>query len=381
MPSGTDERQRELFERAADFARQNLNDDIPGRNRDGVFDRAAWKLCAEFGLLKMAIPDEGESMPRLSDLIAVMEGLGYGSDDQGLLFSLNAHLWTTMVPLVLYGTQAQRERYLPGLADGTLIGANASTEPEAGSDVYAMKTTARPADGGGYFLDGTKTYITSAPVADLLVIYATLDEEAGPLGITAFLVDADTPGLERSPAFDKMGLRTAAMGRVDLKQCWVPDSAVLGRPGRGSWVFESAMEYERGSILAACLGVMRRQVENAVQHARRRQQFGEPIGKFQAVSHRIAEMKVRLDAARALVQRIGVLKDEGKDATLEAAVAKLYVSEAYVQSSLDAVRLQGAKGYLSANPESWQLRDAVGSLLYSGTSDIQHNIIARELGL
>ncbi len=328
----------------------------------------------------MAIPTNGDSMPRLSDLIAVMEGLGYGTDDQGLLFSLNAHLWRTMVPLVLYGTPEQRERYPPGLADGTLIGANASTEPEAGSDIYAMKTSARPAE-GGYFLNGTKTYITSAPVADLMVVYATLDEKAGPLGITAFLVEADTPGVQGSSAFDKMGLRTAAMGLIDLRGCWVADSAVLGRPGRGSQVFESAMEYERGSILAACLGVMRRQVEKAVDHARRRQQFGQPIGKFQAVSHRIADMKVRLDAARALVQRIGELKDQGESATLEAAVAKLFVSEAYVQSSLDAVRLQGAKGYLSENPESWQLRDAIGSLLYSGTSDIQHNIIARELGL
>lgn len=329
----------------------------------------------------MAMPNkETGQLPPLSDLITVMEGLGYASYDEGLLFGLNAHLWTTLVPLVLHGTPEQKRRYLNGLTDGSLIGANASTEPEAGSDVYAMTTHAEPS-GDGYVLNGTKTYITNAPVADVFVIYASLDPQLGPTGITAFLIDADTPGLHRSPAFDKMGLRTAAMGALELKDCWVPATTVLGRPGRGVTIFDSAMEHERGCILATCLGVMRRQLETCVHHARSRHQFNQPIGRFQAVSHRIADMKVRLDAARALVHRVGELKDAGQDATLEAASAKLFVSEAYLQSSLDTVRTHGAQGYLAQSSPERELRNSVGSVIYSGTSDIQRNIIAGHLGL
>ncbi|MFD5558637.1 acyl-CoA dehydrogenase family protein [Streptomyces sp. NPDC127068] len=371
----------DLFQRAADFARHHLKDDFAVAGDTGAgFDRDSWQRCADFGLLRMAVPHNGEPAPKLSSLITVMEGLGYGSGDQGILFALNAHLWTTVIPLAEYGTPAQRERYLPGLTDGSLIGANASTEPEAGSDVYAMTTSATPVD-GGYLLDGAKTYITNAPVADVFVVYTTVDRRAGPLGITAFLVDADNPGLLRSPAFPKTGLRTATMGRLDLHRCRVPSDAVLGRPGRGINVFETAMEYERGCITAACLGVMRRQLETCVHHARHRHQFGSPIGRFQAVSHRIAEMKVRLDAARALVHRVGALKDAGEEASTEAAVAKLFVSEAYLESSLDAVRVHGAGGYLSGSPQALHLRDSVGSVLHSGTSDIQRNIIASALGL
>jgi alkylation response protein AidB-like acyl-CoA dehydrogenase len=171
------------------------------------------------------------------------------------------------------------------------------------------------------------------------------------------------------------------MGEVILEDCLVPEEARLGREGRGAEVFDSSMEWERGCILAGCLGAMRRQLETCISYSQQRQQFGQPIGNFQAVAHRIADMKVRLETCRSMVYRIGRAKDEGVPARLEAAMAKLHVSEAYVRSSEDAMRVFGGYGYTVEQELERELRNALGSLFYSGTSDIQRNIIARGLGL
>jgi alkylation response protein AidB-like acyl-CoA dehydrogenase len=316
----------------------------------------------------------------LSALLAVMEGLGYGTRDQGLLFSLNAHLWTNTIPILRFGTDAQRQRYLPGLCDGSLIGANAASEPDAGSDIFGMRTRA-VRDGDAYVLNGTKMFVTNATVAHLFVAYATLDPALGATGITAFIIERDTPGLSLSRKLHKMGLRTSPMAEVIFEDCRVPVSNRLGREGRGVEVFECSMEWERGCILASCLGVMRRQLEDCIRHARERKQFGRPIGKNQSVANRIVDMKVRLETCRPLVHRIGELKDGDKPAMLEAAMAKLYVSDCFIKSSLDAVQIFGGYGYMTEQQVERDLRDAVGSGLYSGTSEIQRNIIARMLGL
>jgi alkylation response protein AidB-like acyl-CoA dehydrogenase len=316
----------------------------------------------------------------LSALLAVMEGLGYGTRDQGLLFSLNAHLWTNSIPILTYGSDAQRRRWLPGLCDGTLIGANAASEPDAGSDVFAMRTRA-VRDGDHYVLTGTKMFVTNAPIADVIVAYATIDPALGPMGVTAFIVDAATAGVAISPPLHKMGLRTSPMAEVIFDGCRVPAAGRLGREGRGVEVFECSMEWERGCILANCLGAMRRQLEDCIRHARERRQFGRAIGKNQSVANRIVDMKVRLDTSRALVYRLGVLKDRQQEAMTEAAIAKLHVSQCFVQSSLDAIQIFGGYGYMTEQRVERDLRDAMGSTLYSGTTEIQRNIIARALGL
>lgn len=329
----------------------------------------------------MPIPQEfGGLGLGLTELLAVMEGLGYGTRDQGLLFSINAHLWTNSIPILLYGTEKQRRRYLPPLCDGSLIGANAASEPDAGSDIFSMRTRATR-DGNQYVLHGAKTFVTNAPVADVFVAYATMNPSLGAMGVTAFIVERDTSGLLISRKLDKMGLRTSPMAEVVFDGCRVPAEQRLGREGRGVAVFECSMEWERGCILASCLGVMRRQLQDCVNHARTRKQFGKPIGKFQSVANRLVDMKVRLDTCRPLVYRIGGLKDAKQDATTEAAVAKLHVSESFVRSCLDAVQVFGGYGYMTEQQIERDLRDSVGSTLYSGTSEIQRNIIARGLGL
>ena len=376
----TDE-QKNLQQAAIKFAGTQLPDDLIRRDREEEFSRDGWRRCAEFGLLAMPIPSEyGGLGHTLSELIAVMEGLGYASRDQGLLFSVNAHLWTTSIPILRYGTEEQKQRYLPKLSNGEWIGANAASEPSAGSDIFSMKTRAeRRRD--RYVLNGTKMFVSNAQVADVFAAYATIDPALGAMGVTAFLVDKDTPGLSVSRGMDKMGLRTSPMGEVIFDNCEIPLSSRLGREGRGVEVFEYSMEWERGCILANCVGVMWRQLEQCLAHARSRKQFGKAIGRYQSVANKIVDMKVRLDTCRPLVYRIGWMKDHGRSAMLEASVAKLYVSESYVKSCLDAIQIHGGYGYMTEQQVERDLRDSLGSTLYSGTSEIQRNIIARSLGL
>ncbi len=375
------EEQVKLQKAAIAFARESLTSNMIARDRESHFDREAWRRCADFGVLGMPIPQEyGGLGLGLTELLAVMEGLGRGTRDQGLLFSLNAHLWTNPIPILLYGTAEQRQKYLPPLCDGTLIGANAASEPDSGSDVFSMRTRATR-DGDFYVLNGSKTFVSNAPIADLFVAYATVNPALGSMGITGFIIERDTPGLTVSPHLEKMGLRTSPMAEVIFDNCRIPVSQRLGREGRGVAVFECSMEWERGCILASCLGVMERQLEDCVAHARARKQFGKSIGKFQSVANRLVDMRVRIDTCRPLIYRIGVLKDRGLDATTEAAIAKLYVSESYVKSCLDAVQIFGGYGYMTEQQVERDLRDSVSSTLYSGTSEIQRNIIAKGLGL
>jgi hypothetical protein len=380
MPEVSEERQK-LQDGAIEFARSELGEDLIRRDREEEFDRQAWKKCAAFGVLGMPVsPQYGGMALGITDVIAVMEGLGYGAGDQGLLFSINAHLWTTTLPISLYGTEDQRQRYLPRLSNGEWIGANAASEPEAGSDVFAMRTRAERKE-GRYILNGTKTFVTNAQVADLIAAYATLDPALGPMGITAFLVERDTPGVFIGKKLEKMGLRTSPMAEVVFDNCEVPVSNRLGREGRGVTVFESSMEWERGCILANYLGVMRKQLERSIAYSQTRKQFGKPIGKFQSVANRIVDMKVRLDTCRPLVYRIGWLKERGLPAMLEAAVAKLYVSESLISNCRDAIQIFGGYGYMVDQQIERELRDAIASTLYSGTTEIQRNLIAKCLGL
>jgi alkylation response protein AidB-like acyl-CoA dehydrogenase len=373
--------QLELQANAIEFARKELNEDMIERDRASAFSREAWRKCAEFGVMALPIPEQyGGHGSDLLTTIAVMEGLGYGCRDHGLLFSINAHLWTNSIPILLYGSEEQKQKYLPALCDGRLIGANGASEPESGSDIFSMRTRC-VRDGDHYVLNGAKMFVTNAPVADLIVAYATLDPAYGEMGICAFIVERDFPGVSVSRKIEKMGLRTSPMGEVVFQDCRVPVGNRLGREGRGAPIFNCSMEWERSCILANCLGSMRRQVEECVRYARQRKQYGKPIGKFQSVANRIVDMKLRLEAARPLVYRIGLIKQQGKNADMEAAMAKLFVSEAYVQSCLDAVQIHGGYGFMTESQFERDLRDSVGGTLYSGTSEIQRNIIARCLGL
>ena len=375
--------QAELARAVREFARRELNHDLEARDRAGVFPRECWTRCAEFGLLGLPIPTAygGQGQDLLTTTIA-MEALGHGCRDNGLVFSLNAQMWAVEMPILHFGDEEQKRAWLPRLVSGAAIGAHAITEPGAGSDVFALSSRAeRVAD--GYRLNGAKTFSTNAPVADLALAFAYLDRsgEGGSRALTAFLVPRGTPGATFSKPVEKMGLRTSPMGEVVLEDCVVPASSRLGPEGAGMAIFNSAMEWERACIFAAHLGAMERLLEDCIAYARGRRQFGAPIAKFESVADRIADMKVAIEAGRFLLYRVGWLKQQGRSAVLEAALAKLFVSETHVQAALDALQLHGGYGYMKEYPIEREVRDALSGTLYSGTSEMQRKIIARCLGL
>jgi alkylation response protein AidB-like acyl-CoA dehydrogenase len=373
--------QQELYDAVVAFARDQLVDDVIRRDREGDFWREGWRRAAGFGLLGLPIPREhGGQGAGLLDTLLAMEALGYACPDNGLVFSLNAQLWSCMMPLAHYGTEEQKGRYLPRLCSGEWIGVHAITEPEGGSDAFAGLARARR-NGDGYMLSGRKTFITNGPIADVIVVFARLEDAGRDLGITAFVVEKGDAGLVQSPPFEKMGLRTSPLGEVVVDDCRVAADRRLGPEGAGQAVFQASMEWERTCIFASHLGQMERQLEQAIRFARGRRQFGRPIAKYAPIADRLVDAKVRVEAGRWLLYRVGWLKDQGRNCVLDAAIAKLFVSEAHVASALDAIQIHGGYGYMVESGVERELRDAVGGTIYSGTSEMQRKIIAGFLGL
>jgi alkylation response protein AidB-like acyl-CoA dehydrogenase len=376
------EEQRLLRQEIRKFASQELNDGVIERDRDQVFSRELWRCCAGMGLTGLVVSEEfgGGGLDALHTAIA-LEAFGYGCEDSGLVFSVCAHLLACVVPLAKFGNEEQKQRYLPGLCDGTLIAANAMSEPDSGSDAFAMRTRAEP-DGDGFRINGTKVFISNSPVADLALVFAVTDAEKGfHGGVTAFLVDRDTPGFEASQKFEKMGLRTSPLGELVFEDMHVPATAIIGGVGGGASLFTHSMDWERTCLFASHVGTMERLLEKAVAYARTRKQFGQAIGKFQAIAHKIADMKIDLEAARLLTYQAAWRLDNTRSASLDAAIAKVFVSQGLQRIALDAVQIFGGYGFMTEYEMERAVRDAVGSTLYSGTTELQKNIIARWLGL
>jgi alkylation response protein AidB-like acyl-CoA dehydrogenase len=367
----------DLYDRATKFAR-----DLRGAGAEGEpFPLEDWRRCGEFGLLGLSVPEAlgGGGFGALTTA-RIIEAFGRACTNGGLLFSAAAHLFACTMPIVEYADAELKQTLSPKLARGELIGANAITEAEAGSDVAAVKTTATRS-GDHYVLNGTKSYVTNGPVADVFLVYASTTATRGFFGLTAFAVDRKTPGLVVGRPFRKVGLHAAPTGQVYFENCRVPASHRLGEEGQGMAIFQASMAWERGCLFAAYLGAMDRDLATAVSFARERQQFGRPIGKNQAIAHRIADMKLRLESARWLLYRSCWLKDRGEDSTLDISLAKLAVSEAAIQSGLDLIRIHGSLGISSESRLADSLFDALPSATFSGTTEIQRDLIARSLGL
>jgi hypothetical protein len=269
---------------------------------------------------------------------------------------------------------------LPGLASGKLIGANGTSEPDTGSDAYSMRTTAAK-QGDRYVLNGSKIFVTNGPVADLLVVYANTNPDAGPRAISGFLIDAPSPGMTVTRKIDKMGVRTSPMAEIYFDNCLVPETNRLGKEGAGQALFTHSMVWERGCILASAVGSMQRLLETCVRYARERKAFGQSIGKFQQVAGKLVDMKLRVETARRMLYYHAWLIAQGRSAVMEAAMNKLYISESWVRCCEDAIQIHGGYGYMTEYEIERELRDAIGSRLYSGTNEIQRNLIAAMLGV
>ncbi|NNF53744.1 MAG: acyl-CoA dehydrogenase [Acidimicrobiales bacterium] len=360
---------------AAEFAANQLA--YPGTDQ---FDQVRWLKCAEFGVQGLMIPTEYGGAGRSAvEGALTFEGLGLGTSDNGFVFALSSQSFAMQRALVTAGSEEQRRHWLPKLAAGSAIGCFAMSEPEAGSDTGAITTTATLNPDGTYSLNGAKAWVTLSPVADVIVVFATTDPSKGHWGITAFILETDRAGISVGPLQPKMGLNTCPFAEVTFTDCRVGGTDLLGNVGAGGSVFSGAVEAERAFLYAAQMGSMERVINLSIQRARSRQAYGQPIGKFQGISHKIAEMKLRHESARLLIYKAAELYDRGGSMTMAGALAKLQTSEMAVQSALDAMRIHGAAGYTSEAGVEAELRDAIGGLSYSGTSEIARNLIARML--
>ena len=372
-------KQLDLRKQHVEFAEKALEHSVLEQDESSSFSIENWKKCADFGILRGTVPKAYGGFGRdvLTNVI-ILEALGYGCRDNGLTLGVNSLLWTILEPIMTFGSEEQKRHYLPKLCSGEWIAADAITEEQAGSDALSMKTRAIRKD-GGYVLNGKKCYVGFAPIADVFLVFAKTDPEAGVWGFSAFLLEADTKGLKKSENRKKMGLRTLPTGDIILEDCFVPEENRLGPEGIGMGMFSSTMEWERSFILASHVGAMARQLEICIEYSRSRKQFGKPISEFQSVSNRLADMKLRLETSQLLLYKAAWLKDQGDKSALQAALTNLHISESFLHSSLEANRLHGAKGYLSEFEIERDLRDAVGGVIYAGTSDIQRNLISRIL--
>ncbi|MGC2421943.1 MAG: acyl-CoA dehydrogenase family protein [Candidatus Acidiferrales bacterium] len=363
------------------FAKTELNCDMIENDREEKFCRDCWNKCGSFGIHGLPIPAEyGGGGADTLTTVCGLEALGYGCRDNGLIFSINAHMWSSEIPILSFGTEEQKKQYLPKLVSGEWVGVHAMTEPMSGSDAYSLKTRFER-KGDRVILNGSKTFITNATYADMVIVFATEDPAKGPAGISAFIVEKGTPGFNISRRLHKMGLRTSPMAELSFEDCEVPASSQLGKDGAGPAIFTASMEWERICILASHLGVMQRLLETSVAYARERKQFGENIGKFPAVSSKIADMEVRLETGRLVLYKAAWMKAQGKHPLREAAIAKTYVADACIQSCMDAIQIHGGYGYMTEYQIERELRDAISGKIYSGTTEIQKMIISGLHGL
>ena len=379
MDFSVSQEQLDLRDRTRKFAEDHLGKSLRA-GKDGDPDaelwRADWKAAADFGVFSSLVDEAyGGHGADIVDTILMLEALGEGCADNGLTLSINGQLWASMIPFISFGSEEQKAKYLPRFCNGSLICADAMTESESGSDAFALSTTAKATD-DGYILNGEKVYISLAPTCDIAMVFATSDPALGRWGISTFIVEASDEGFIRGKAEDKMGLRASPLGSIRLENCFVPKERLLGEEGDGAAIFSDAMEWERSFIFASHVGRMARQLQICADYAHERKVSGQPIERYQSVSNRLVEMRLRLETSRLLLYKTAWMKSQGLPCASEAAMAKLHISESFAASSMDAIRIHGALGYMEESGVPRDLRDSVGGLIYGGTSDIQRQIIA-----
>jgi alkylation response protein AidB-like acyl-CoA dehydrogenase len=373
--------QRELKSTLVELAREVVAPGAADRDKQSRWDPAVWATLAKAGIAGLPIPEAyGGSGASIVDCCLAAEAIGEGGGDGGLNLSLGAHWAIGSVPIWLHGTEEQRHRWLPALCDGTMVGAWASTEPEAGSDSAAVRTTA-VRDGDEWVLGGTKMFITNGPIAGVCTVLArTGPQDAAGGGCSAFVVETTNPGYAVGRELDKLGCRSSPTSEVILTDCRVPADAMLGPEGEALWriAFE-CFDWERSVMLGGIVGGMQATLDATVRYAKQRQQFGRPIAGFQVIAHKLADMKINLEVCRTAVYRAAWLKQAGEPHATEASIAKALVGKLSVDNALEAIQVHGGYGYLTDFPAERALRDAKLASLGGGTTEIQKLVISRQL--
>jgi isovaleryl-CoA dehydrogenase len=361
----------------AKFAAERIAPLAADIDRNNLFPRELWPQLGELGLLGITVEEEhgGTGLGYLAHVVA-MEEISRASASVGLSYGAHSNLCVNQ--LRRWGTAAQKEQYLPKLMSGEHIGALAMSEPGAGSDVIGMRTRAEKR-GNGYVLNGSKMWITNGPLADVAIIYATLDPQLGPKGVTAFIVERGTPGFSTAQKLDKLGMRGSDTCELVFRDCAIPAANLLHKEGHGAQVLMSGLDYERVVLAGGSLGIMRACMDLVVPYVHERQQFGKPIGTFQLMQAKIADMYTTMNMCRAYVYSVAAACDRGQVTRFDAAGCILQASERATWMALEAIQALGGNGYINDFAAGRLLRDAKLYEIGAGTSEIRRMLIGREI--
>ncbi|RJF77235.1 acyl-CoA dehydrogenase [Azospirillum cavernae] len=371
------EEQTMVRDMARAFAQDRLAPTAAERDRSGAFPKAELAEMGALGLLGMLVPEEfdGAATDHVAYALAIEE---IAAGDGAVSTIMSVHNSVGCMPILKFGTAEQKERFLKPMARGEQLGAFCLTEPQAGSDASAIKTRARR-DGDHWVLNGTKQFITSGANADVAIVFAVSDPDAGKKGLTAFIVPTDTPGYTVARTEDKLGQHCSDTCQILFEDCRIPADLMLGAEGAGYKVALANLEGGRIGIASQSVGMARAALDHAVRYAQERQSMGVPIIQHQAVAFRLADMATRVEAARQLVLHAASLRDAGVPCMKEAAMAKLFASEMAEKVCSDAIQVHGGYGYLNDFPVERIYRDVRVCQIYEGTSDIQRLVISRAL--
>lgn len=372
---------KDELESITQFAEMSLSSLNVTESTTNQFPHLAWRACAEKNIQGWATPiTYGGANLNAVQTYERLTALGAGCNDNGLLLALGTQMWGVQKAILHFGSDSQKQKYVSGLCSGELIGGHAINESGSGSDALNLSTTAELTE-SGYILNGVKTYIALAPVAHFSLVYASTNKEHGRWGISAFLVDESNAGYTAKPADSMMGLASAPVGQITLDNCAVPKESLIGKEGMGASIFNYVQLWERSMLLAPQLGTMKRQLNACINFAQKHKRNGVPISSHQSVSHKIANMAIRLNTCQSLQRSAAEKLDSDEQDSYHASMVKIQMSEAFEQNSRDAIAIFGALGYSANQEHERNLRDAIGSSIYGGTNDMQRVLIASLLGL